>query len=606
MLVYGDAHFDGQLQALREQLGRLADRSLAAPHDLDLLRALLIACGQVEQAAHDALEQELPPLAAPPLVARFQAATAHAAAAFYALAHEEPGALPPPVIAAPAALRHLRRALDALQDAPDLAVTVKLPEGFSLHALYPEQYVAAAGQWLAEHAAQREQGAVVVGVRSIGTTLAAVVATVLRAAGWPVQSFTVRPGGHPFARRVALDGIALAPHAWALVVDEGPGISGSSLAATAAALAAAGLARANIVFLPGHGNGPGGAGSEEVQSWWRDTPCYVAGSAALTFGGRPLYAALAAALPEPASDWENLSGGTWRRQVYADEREWPAICTAFERVKYRCTLAGGRRVLFKFLGLAAHSPGLASTAAAAADLLAQRNRAGLAPPVLGATLGFVATEWVEGAPVTIDAATDAAIDAAPAPARLQMAARLGDYIARVAGPPLGEAELAAATARLREMLYQNTLEALGEAPAARTRRLGDSVQPGCARYGDGRLQPHEWIDCGGSLRKVDGVGHDYDHTLVGAQPVAWDIAGAVVEWQLDAAGGAQLLAAFAAAGGGAIAAPVLRFYQAAYLALRAGQCSLAAAVHDPYERDRLLAAYERYRNQLNELLAALA
>ena len=36
MLVYGDAHFAGQPQAPREQLGRLADHSLAAPHDRQL------------------------------------------------------------------------------------------------------------------------------------------------------------------------------------------------------------------------------------------------------------------------------------------------------------------------------------------------------------------------------------------------------------------------------------------------------------------------------------------------------------------------------------------------------------------------------------------
>jgi hypothetical protein len=595
MLVYGDAHFSGQLGALRAQLGRLVDRSLAAPRDLDLLRSLLIACGQVEQAAHDALADQLPPPAAAPLVARWHAVTAHAAEAFYVLAYCQPLALPPPVIAAPAALARLRQLLHALQDAPDLAVTVKLPEGFNLHALYPEQYLVAAGQWLAEHAAGREQGAIVVGIRSIGTTLAAVVATVLRAAGWQVQSFTVRPGGHPFARSVTLGDGALNPSALALVVDEGPGISGSSLAATAAALAAAGLPRRNIAFLPGHGNGPGGAGSEEVQSWWRNTRCYVAASAALTFGGLPLCDALAAILPEPVTHWENLSGGTWRQQVYADAGAWPAICTAFERVKYRCTLAGGKRVLFMFMGLAAHAPSLASSAAAAAGLLAQRSRQALAPPVYGATLGFVATEWVEGAPLDT---------AAPDIAALDMAATLGDYIARVAGPPLAQAELAAATARLCEMFYQNTLEALDEAAAKQTHKLGCAMSPGCARYGDGHLQPHEWIARGDGLRKVDGVGHDCDHTLVGVQPVAWDLAGAIVEWQLDDREIERLLEAFYAAGGEEIAAAELRFYRAACLAFRAGQCSLAAAVHDPYERDRLLAVYARYRDQLGELLTS--
>jgi hypothetical protein len=185
-----------------------------------------------------------------------------------------------------------------------------------------------------------------------------------------------------------------------------------------------------------------------------------------------------------------------------------------------------------------------------------------------------------------------------------MAARLGDYIARVAGPPLPDSELQTATARLCEMLYANTREALGEAAAERTCRLDCGAEPLAANYGDGHLQPYEWISGeGGALFKVDSVGHDYDHTLIGRQPVTWDLAGALVEWQLDKEDRETLLRAFAAAGGGVVAPPVMNFYLAAYLAFRAGQCALAAQVHDPYERNRLLEAYTRYRGQLAALLS---
>ncbi len=594
MLVYGDAHFTTQLQPLRGQLCRLAARALAAPADLDLRRSLLIVCGQVEQGAHDALEERLPLGEAAPLAARWHEATAHAAEAFYALAYCQPQPLPHPLAPSEVALRQLLHTLESLESSPDLAVTVKLPEGFSLHVLYPEQHLAAAGLWLADHAGEVARGAVVVGVRSIGTTLAAVVSTVLRAAGWQVRSCTVRPGGHPFARQATLGALALDSQALGLVVDEGPGISGSSLAAAAVALVEAGLPRANIALLPGHGNGPGGAGSEEVQGWWRSTPCYVAGSTALSFGGRSLHNALASILPEPASGWEDLSGGVWRQHVYPTASEWPAICTAFERVKYRCTLASGRQVLFKFMGLAAQPPDLASTAEAAAGLLRRRAAKGLAPPALGTALGFVASEWLPGAP----------LPAAAAPPN--MAARLGHYIAHVAGPPLSGDELPAATARLREMLVANTQEALGDEAAAHARRIDCPAAPGLGSYGDGHMQPHEWIVRAGEPFKVDSVGHDCDHTLVGKQPVVWDVAGAVVEWRLDADDTAQLLRAFGAVSGEDITAPVLRFYQAAYLALRAGQCALAAQVHDPYERNRLLAAYARYREQLSALIATPA
>jgi hypothetical protein len=312
----------------------------------------------------------------------------------------------------------------------------------------------------------------------------------------------------------------------------------------------------------------------------------------ISFGGQPLHAALAAALAEPVSRWEDFSGGVWRQHMYAGARQWPAVCAAFERVKYRCTLAGGNQVLFKFLGLAALSPALRSTADEAAELLVQRAARQLAPPVLASALGFVATEWVAGAPLAASASL------------LDFASTIGSYIARVAGPSLAGAEREEASARLCEMLYANTHEALGDEAAKRARNLGRAVQDGGGSYGDGHLHPHEWIDCGdGRLVKVDGVGHDCDHTLVGRQPVAWDLAGAVVEWSMDQQRAERLLAGFRLAGGEDVAEDVLRFYLGAYLAFRAGQCALAAQVHDPYERERLWEAYARYRQELAVLLS---
>lgn len=141
--------------------------------------------------------------------------------------------------------------LAAIDHLPSLSAAVKVPEGFSLHTVYPEQYVMAAGRWLADHDGEQARGAVVVGIRSIGTTLAAVVATVLRAGGWQVQSLTVRPQGHPYARTVEMANIDLSildPANVGLVVDEGPGISGSSMAAAASALVNAGIDAADCLL----------------------------------------------------------------------------------------------------------------------------------------------------------------------------------------------------------------------------------------------------------------------------------------------------------------------------------------------------------------------
>jgi hypothetical protein len=596
MLVYGDHQFSADLHVLCTGLQELTARAQAHPQNLELVRTLLIACGQVEQAAHDAFAQTLGEVAARAHATSFHAATAAAAAAFYSLAHRQPEHLPTPRINASAALRDLSACLHGALAAPNLSVAVKTPEGFNLHALYPEQYVLAAGRWLADHGDLPAAGAppvIVVGIRSIGTTLAAVVATVLRAAGLNVDSFTVRPGGHPYARVLDLGIRTLASDAHALVVDEGPGISGSSMAAVAAALAGAGIADHCIAFLPGHTHDPGGMGSEEVRRWWRHAPRYVAGADDVTFDGMPLLQALAAHLPEETTGVDNLSGGVWRRHLYPTPAAWPPICNHFERVKHRFTLRSGRQVLCKFLGMAAATPDLQPAAGAAITALTGRVSHGLATPPLALAHGFMATEWLPGIPL--------ARHTAPG----EMPEILGAYVARIAGPALTERDFGAAVARIADMIYVNTTEALGAAAAEQTRRFQPG--PNCPRlvYGDGHLQPYEWLKGAGvPPQKVDGVGHSCDHTLIGLQSVAWDVAGAMVEWELDVHAAGRLLQAYHTAGGLLLDAHTLQFYRLAYAAFRTGQCALASEFHDPNERERLVAAYAGYRQQLALLLTA--
>src|SRR5207244_3469305 len=53
---------------------------------------------------------------------------------------------------------------------------------------------------------------------------------------------------------------------------------------------------------------------------------------------------------------------------------------------------------------------------------------------------------------------------------------------------------------------------------------------------DGRMQPHKWLCTADRLwLKLDGTTHGDDHFFPGPCDIAWDIAGAIVEWELDAA-----------------------------------------------------------------------
>jgi hypothetical protein len=361
MIVYGDPQYTETPGTLVAQLqARLAALCAAPPaaRSLEALRTLVIAAGQVEQGVIDSAPGSLSPPVARALRRRLHAATRHAAVAFYAA---WAGGQPATQQATTGrALARMARALDtATAKAPGgPPITVKIPEGFAFYALYPEQYCAAAERWLADHATVPDRRAVVVGIRSIGTSLAGVVAATLAAHGWTVYSVTVRPTGHPFARRVALPRRQLRHAAWGLVVDEGPGLSGSSMAAAGAALERAGLARERISFFPGHGDDPGSAASDEVRAWWATTPRYVVPLSKMRFHGKTLPDALAAAVPDlcgagdVVAQIEDLGGGGWRRVIYSNPAQWPAVCAPFERPKYRVTTARGRQILFKFAGLA--------------------------------------------------------------------------------------------------------------------------------------------------------------------------------------------------------------------------------------------------------------
>jgi hypothetical protein len=123
-----------------------------------------------------------------------------------------------------------------------LPLRLRQAEGFAHYALYPESYLAAAA---ASGLGPRTR---VIGLRSIGTGLAALVAAALRS-GPPA---TLRPVGDPFRREIAMDPLLAADlqsdtGADFAIVDEGPGLSGSSFGAVVDWLEANGVASGYLV-----------------------------------------------------------------------------------------------------------------------------------------------------------------------------------------------------------------------------------------------------------------------------------------------------------------------------------------------------------------------
>ncbi|HEX8235684.1 MAG TPA: hypothetical protein VF600_06975 [Abditibacteriaceae bacterium] len=597
MIVYGDPSFQEPASVLVERLRVQVAALQAVRPQLDDLRTLLISAGQLEQAVHDAIagpqldEREA-------LLQQVESATTQAALAFYAGWNTGQKGLAPATISTAEALSSLASTLNGMRDLPAQPITVKIPEGFAFYTLYPEQYCLATLSWINQHREEPEHQIIVVGVRSIGTSLSALVLATLRNVGWPATRVTVRPSGHPFERHCDLRKGQLSSSASALVVDEGPGISGSSMASVADALVKCGIERSRITFLPGHGGEPGYAASASVRQWWVSVPRYVAEHDELRWGDCSLQQLLARETAqlcgEEVVNIEDAGGGLWRRAAYRDEQSWPAVCALFERAKYLCTTRNGRRVFWKFMGLTTHG--------SSGDVFSQWERravSGWTPAPLARVAGFVATPWLDGTPSQHDA------DAST----LQ---HIAQYLAGVAGEPLTTEEQRTAVNRLQEMLYWNTHEALGEAVAERVKNwcratVDFSAQP-WPRYVDGRMAPHEWLRTPDhKLIKTDSVGHDTDHTIVGPQAWLWDVAGTMSEWNLEEEHCALFLQELANNG---LTVPVhaLAFYRMAYAAFRLGQCTMCAemSTHDPNEQRRLGHAATIYKTQLTTLLETVA
>ena len=429
----------------------------------------------------------------------------------------------------------------------------------------------------------------VIGVRSIGLGLAAVVAAALGAEA-PVS---VRPVGHPFRRTISLSPaiereLRRRASGRFVIVDEGPGLSGSSFGAVSDALEALGIARESISFLPSHGGDPGPQAQEAHRQRWRAASRpYVTADALVIQAPQPghrlaaWFSDLTDGEPRRVND---VSGGGWRRLHSADEGDWPAVDTFQERRKLLLHHAD-RRWLLKFAGLGARGE-------RAFEQARKLGEAGFCPAPVALRYGFMATPWLDGAGPLRLADGD----------RTAFAVHLGRYLGWRAAHLPAPSDAGAGLPELLEMARVNAVEALGEAAAAASvlQPLRWASAPPARRvWTDNRLHAREWLSLpeGGWL-KTDAVEHAAAHDLVGAQDIAWDVAGARVEFGLDAMETALLLEQLAAS------APVdpdlVALLEPAYLAFQLGSFSMAADAHGHWsqEQARLRRAADAYRIRL--------
>jgi hypothetical protein len=120
---------------------------------------------------------------------------------------------------------------------------------------------------------------------------------------------------------------------------------------------------------------------------------------------------------------------------------------------------------------------------------------------------------------------------------------------------------------------------------------------------DGRMQPFEWIvSSQGELLKTDAISHGDNHFFPGPCDIAWDLAGAIVEWDLSFEAAEFLVRNFHRLSGIDVS-PKLDAYMLAYCVFRLGFCKMAVStVLGSREESRLESAYRWYRSKAGKLL----
>jgi hypothetical protein len=575
----------GRLRTIdpRERLRQVLHDLLSASADEtgrhERLRGICIALGEIEAGVADALS---PAVDEGGLVERRLRAVVESAAALVCASWRRDD------LAAWRTQYAFHAAERALHVDLPARVDVTVPEGYACSGLYPESYIdvscALGREW------GEDSLVCVVGLRSIGTSLSAMVVAGLGHRGIRASSWTVRPRGHPLAREIRLSGALAADWRqracarW-IIVDEGPGRTGSSLAGTADALVRLGVAADHIVLMP-HAAPDLDRFAPAVAATWRrhrvvpaaaETHADPATTLASTWG---------------ASEVIDLSGGRWRRVLGGGRPISCAIDPSRERRKWLVRRAdAGDELVVKFAGLGSYGARVASRAQAAAD-------AGFAPRVAGFRNGLVASRRVHGRPL-------------PGAMTSTHLRRAADYLAWSARAPVNDTTdpvpveplMAMAAGNVRELMGADAAAPLDAMAARFSRQL--AARP--ARRLDGHLRPHEWIaDVAGTLVKTDGSEHDDDHFFPGPCDPSWDVAAFVEEFGLRGHGRDWFIARVAAGCRDADLPRFVPIYSVLYLAFRAATTAMSVdTLPAACESTAMARAAEAYRGRLAAALEQL-
>lgn len=436
------------------------------------------------------------------------------------------------------------------------AVNVSAPEGFAYYALHPLDYAD-----LVSRIHLASASALVIGVRSIGTTLSAVVAAGLRRSGACARRITVRPTGDPYNRQCRFQSPeqqaiaeALTNDAAFVICDEGPGRSGSSLLSVAEALEREGVPRAQIVILCSHEPDIDALCAPEAARRWQR---YHSAHAGLTLR-----------LPADARDY--LGGGEWRHNLVPAGEPWPAVWPQMERLRYG---SNDGRSLFTFQGHGPYGEQVRARRQALSD-------DGFCPPCLAQQQGFGRETLVRGKRGELT------------PELLRCMAEYCAWRALEFGVP------DASASQLEFMVRLNLEREFSLVP-------GDVTLPvECPTVCDARMMPYAWLQPRhGRWFKLDAALYGDDHFFPGPCDIAWDLAGAIVEWDMSEEAREFFLRQYQRQSGDDASLRIAA-YELAYATFRMSWSKMAAAsLGNGEEQQRLLADYRKYRSAIQTVPA---
>ncbi len=436
---------------------------------------------------------------------------------------------------------------------------ISSPEGFAYYALHPLHFADSVCNLLL-----RSDRAAVIGIRSIGTTLSAVVVAALRKRGVIAERVTVRPCGHPFDRHTEF---SVDANRWIarqrelsaefVVVDEGPGLSGSSFLSVADALTAKSVEPSRVVFL---------CSSEP------DVNRLCASDAAVRWAKFRTYTATGRTVPGDALT--DIGGGQWRNHFYNHASLWPASWIQMERTKF---LSRDQRSLVKFEGFGRYGREVYRRSCVLGEN-------GFAPVPCGFDNGYVSYPVEKARPASAQDISQKVVDQLAQ----YCAFRRREFQVNV---PASQSEPG-----LAGMLRWNVQEEFGHDLTKRDlSQIPDEMEISHPVLVDGRMQPHEWLLMPNRLLKVDGASHGDDHFFPGPTDIAWDLAGTIVEWRMDSRTIDYFTDRYRLLSGDDPEERLPLFINA-YTAFRLGYCKMAAeSMSGSEEQGRLYQEYQRYR-----------